>query len=126
VVHRAPFFERWMTLSVIGASFGLPGAVQVRATRAGPGRAVTGGGGPGSLEVKVAVTDRAALMPTVQIVPAVDRQSPDQPPNVDVLVATAARVTVEPTSKLAEHVTPQEMRDGVDVTVPGQHRLWRR
>jgi hypothetical protein len=47
------------------------------------------------LDLNVAVTDRSALIPTVQVVP-VPEHAPLQPVNVEPLVATAVSVTLVP------------------------------
>src|SRR5438445_10861716 len=67
--------------------------------------------------VKVAVTDRAALMLTVQVVPEAASQ-PLQPVNVDPVAGVAVRVTTVPLSKAAEQVAPQLSPAGAEVTVP--------
>src|SRR5205807_7562204 len=67
--------------------------------------------------VKVAVTDLAALMLTVQVVPEAASQ-PLQPVNVDPVAGVAVRVTTVPLSKAAEQVAPQLIPAGSEVTVP--------
>src|SRR5207302_1723940 len=66
---------------------------------------------------KLAVTDRAALMVTVQVVPEAASQ-PLQPVNVDPVAGVAVRVTTVPLSKAAEQVAPQLIPAGSEVTVP--------
>jgi hypothetical protein len=48
----------------------------------------------------------------------VPEQPPDQPVNVDPGAATAVSVTEAPSSNCAEHVEPQSIPDGTEVTVP--------
>ena len=67
--------------------------------------------------LNVAVTERAAVIDTVQLV-AVPLQEPPQPPNVEPLAAAAMSVTDVPLLKFALQVLPQLMPDGDDVTVP--------
>ena len=67
--------------------------------------------------LNVAVTDRAWLMETVQVAPLLPVQ-PLQLPKVEPLAGDAVRVTVEVLEKLALHVVPQLMPDGLEVTVP--------
>jgi hypothetical protein len=69
------------------------------------------------LALNVAVTLRAALMVRVQVSP-VPVQSPDQPMNVEPAAAAAVRVISSPGSKTAEHVAPQSMPTGAEVTLP--------
>jgi hypothetical protein len=70
-----------------------------------------------TVELKVAVTDCAALIVTLQVL-IVPLQAPDHPPKLAPLLATAFSVTVDPAVKLAEQLVPQEIPAGVDVTVP--------
>lgn len=69
------------------------------------------GGGP-----KFATTDLAADIVTAQA--PVPLQAPDHPRNADPDPGTAARLTVVPKPKLAEHVVPQLIPAGKLVTVP--------
>src|SRR5258707_4449456 len=72
---------------------------------------------PTGVRLKVAVTEVAALMVTVQ--PPVPLQPPpDHPAKKDPEVAAAESITTVPELKLATHVDPQEMLPGDDVTVP--------
>jgi hypothetical protein len=70
----------------------------------------------GGLELKVALTDFAASMVTLQA--PVPLQAPLQPANVEPESGTAVKLTTVPLAKLAEHVVPQEIPEGVLVTVP--------
>jgi hypothetical protein len=67
--------------------------------------------------VNVAVTDVAAFTVTTQV-PVPVQPPPDQPVNVDPAVAAAVSVTAVPVVYGAEHVAPQLMPAGADVTVP--------
>src|SRR6187455_398805 len=67
--------------------------------------------------LNVAVTERAAVIDTVQLVD-VTLHAPPQPPNVEPLAAAAMSVTDVPLLKFALQVLPQLMPDGDDVTVP--------
>jgi len=69
------------------------------------------------LLLNVALTERAALIVTVQVV-AVPLHEPPQPPNVEPLAAAAVSVTEVPLLKFALQVLPQLMPVGDDVTVP--------
>jgi hypothetical protein len=66
--------------------------------------------------VNVAVTAWSALIVTLHV--DVPEQSPDQPPNDEPPAAFAFSVTAVPVANVAEHVVPQSMPAGVDVTVP--------
>jgi hypothetical protein len=66
--------------------------------------------------VNVAVTDRAALMVTLQA--EVPLHAPLQPVNDEPMAGTADSVTSVPEPKLALQVDPQLMPAGEDVTVP--------
>jgi hypothetical protein len=65
---------------------------------------------------KLAVTDLAASMVTVQV--PVPLHAPDHPANVDVPSGLAVNVTSVPAARLAAHVLPQEIPAGDEVTVP--------
>jgi hypothetical protein len=66
--------------------------------------------------LNVAVTERAAVMDTVQL--PVPEHAPLQPANVEPLAGAAVRVTDVALAKFALHVPPQLMPEGDDVTVP--------
>ena len=70
----------------------------------------------GGLELKVALTDFAASMVTLQA--PVPLQAPLQPANVEPESGVAVKLTTVPFAKFAEHVVPQEIPEGVLVTVP--------
>ena len=67
-------------------------------------------------DVKVAPTDLAAVIATMQV--PVPEHAPDQPEKVFPLLAAAVRVTDVPELKLAEHVEPQLIKPSLLVTVP--------
>src|SRR5437879_3765347 len=67
--------------------------------------------------LKVTVTDFAALMVTVQVVPETVSH-PLQPLNVDALAGLAVRITLVPLSKVAVQVLGQLMNASLEVTVP--------
>jgi hypothetical protein len=67
-------------------------------------------------DVKVAPTDLAAVIATMQV--PVPEHAPDQPEKVFPLLAEAVRVTDVPELKLAEHVEPQLIMPSLLVTVP--------
>jgi hypothetical protein len=71
--------------------------------------------GPG-FAVKFALTDFAASMVTLHA--PVPLQAPLQPANVEPVSGAAVKLTTVPLAKLAEHVAPQEIPEGVLVTVP--------
>jgi len=66
--------------------------------------------------LKVAVTERAAVIDVVQV--PVPVQAPLQPANVEPLAAAAVRVTDVPLEKFAPQVVPQLIPAGDEVTVP--------
>ncbi len=68
------------------------------------------------VSAKVAVTDCAALIVTLQA--AVPEHAPDQPVNFEPAEAVAVNVTDAPYVKACEHAVPQEMPLGLDETVP--------
>ena len=74
----------------------------------------------GGLELKVALTDFAESMVTLQA--PVPLQAPLQPANVEPESGAAVKLTTVPLAKLAEHVVPQEIPEGVLVTVPVPYR----
>src|SRR5262245_16968694 len=65
---------------------------------------------------KVAATDRAALMVTLQA--AAPEQAPDQPLKTDRAVAAAVSVNTVPYLKACAHVVPQVIPTGFEVTAP--------
>jgi hypothetical protein len=69
-----------------------------------------------AVALKVAVTEVAAFMVTVH--PAIPLHAPLQPVKLDVASGMAVRVTTVPASKAAEHVAPQLMPAGLELTVP--------
>src|SRR5262245_5370867 len=73
-------------------------------------------GPPTTVVLNVAVTDRAAVIDSVHV--PVPVHAPLHPANVEPLAALAVSVTVAPLAKLALHVLPQLMPEGVEVTVP--------
>jgi hypothetical protein len=68
------------------------------------------------VELKVALTDCAEFIVTLQA--PVPLQAPPQPANVEPESGVATKLTTVPLAKLAEHVVPQEIPEGVLVTVP--------
>ena len=70
----------------------------------------------GGLELKFALTDFAASMVTLHA--PVPLQAPLQPAKVEPESGVAVKLTTVPLAKFAEHVVPQEIPDGVLVTVP--------
>jgi len=66
--------------------------------------------------VKVAVTDLAAAIETVQA--PVPEHAPVQPVKIESEVGVAASETEVPALKFSTQVLPQDMPAGVDVTVP--------
>jgi hypothetical protein len=69
-----------------------------------------------TVELKVALTDCAEFIVTLQA--PVPLQAPPQPANVEPESGVAAKLTTVPLAKLAEHVVPQEIPEGVLVTAP--------
>lgn len=69
-----------------------------------------------ALGAKVAVTQRASVIETVQR--PVPEHARDQPVKVDPAAALAVRVTLVPEMKVVRHVEPQLIPDGDDDTVP--------
>jgi hypothetical protein len=67
--------------------------------------------------VNVAVTDCAPLIVT-EHVPVPEQPPPDHPAKVDPAAGAAVNVTTVPSVKLAEHVDPQLIPEGLEVTVP--------
>jgi len=67
--------------------------------------------------VNVAVTLVAAVIDTVHV-PVPEQPPPDQPLNVEPTPGVAARTTLVPELYDAEHVAPQLIPAGFDVTVP--------
>jgi hypothetical protein len=66
---------------------------------------------------KVAVTDRAAVMLTVHVVPETVLQ-PVQPVSTEPEAAAAVRVTVVPVTYDSVQSVPQLMPAGLELTVP--------
>lgn len=62
------------------------------------------------------MTEAAAVRVTAHV--AVPLQAPDQPANVEPVPAVAVSVTDVPMPKLALHVVPQLIPEGLLVTVP--------
>jgi hypothetical protein len=71
---------------------------------------------PNWITLKLADTDSAVSMVTVQ--GPFPLHAPDQPVNVDVPPGAAVSVTTVPLAKLKEHVGPQLIPEGDEVTVP--------
>src|SRR3989441_2176290 len=73
---------------------------------------------PGKAGRNVALTDRAAVIGTVQsaVVPA---HAPLQPENVAAAAVRAVSVTVAPGTNAAAHVAPQPIPAGLLLTLPG-------
>jgi hypothetical protein len=70
----------------------------------------------GGFELKVALTDFAASMVTLQV--PVPLHAPLQPANVEPESGAAVKLTTVPLEKFDKHVVPQEIPEGVLVTVP--------
>jgi hypothetical protein len=68
------------------------------------------------VELKVALTEFAASMVTLHA--PVPLQAPPQPANVEPGSGAAVKLTTVPLAKLAEHVVPQEIPEGVLVSAP--------
>jgi hypothetical protein len=66
--------------------------------------------------LNIAVTDVLAAMVTAHV--PVPLQAPDQPANVEPVLAVAVSVTAVPLAKLALHVVPQLMPAGELAIVP--------
>jgi hypothetical protein len=66
---------------------------------------------------KVAVTAWAALIVT-EHVPVPEHPAPDQPLNDEPVAGLAVNVTTVPLLKVVEHVAPQLIPAGLEVTVP--------
>lgn len=71
-----------------------------------------------SREAKVAVTVFAASIATVQVVAVTGVQFTDQPRKTEPDAGVAVSVTLVPTANDLEHVLPQEIPVGFEVTVP--------
>jgi hypothetical protein len=69
------------------------------------------------LTLNVAVTDCAALIVT-EHVPVPEQPPPDHPAKLDPDAGDAVNVTTVPLLKVAEHVAPQLIPEGLEVTVP--------
>jgi hypothetical protein len=66
-------------------------------------------------KLKFAVHD---LLPVIVTDPSTQSESPNHPENLDPTAATGVRVTTCPLLKLATHVPPQLIPEGLEVTVP--------
>ena len=66
--------------------------------------------------MNVAVTEVLAAIITVHV--PVPPHAPDHPPNVESALGVAVRVTDVPLAKVAVHVCPQLMLEGLLVIVP--------
>jgi hypothetical protein len=73
-------------------------------------------GGGGALAVNVAVTEVSLVKVTLHV--PIPLQAPDQPANVEVAFGAAVSVTIVPLAKLALHVVPQLIPEGLLVTFP--------
>jgi hypothetical protein len=71
----------------------------------------------GVFKVKVAVTERAASIVTTQV-PVPEQPAPDQAVKSELTVGVAVRVTTAPSPKAVEHVAPQSIPAGLEVTEP--------
>jgi len=68
-------------------------------------------------KVKVAVTEVAAVIETTHV-PVPEHPPPDQPVNVEPVEGVAVRVTEVPKVKVVEHVAPQVIPAGLELTEP--------
>lgn len=68
--------------------------------------------------LKVAFTVAAPVMVTEQVALLEPEHAPPQPAKVEPALGTAVRVTTVPLGKVSEHLAPQSMRPGADVTTP--------
>jgi hypothetical protein len=68
--------------------------------------------------VNAAVTNCAALIVTVHVVPVPLQPPPPQPANVEPLLGVSVSVTAVPAAKLFEHVPPQSDPPGEPLTLP--------
>ena len=69
-----------------------------------------------AITLKVALTDCAALMVTVQV--PKPEHAPDQPAKTDARSVETDKVTIVPVAKFAAQVAPQLIPAGLEVTVP--------
>ena len=68
--------------------------------------------------LNVALTDNASVIDTVQVESVPEHATPDQPANTEPEAGDSVNVTTVPCANDAEHVVPQLIPDGLDVTVP--------
>jgi hypothetical protein len=80
------------------------------------GNPVGVGGGGVCVREKDAVTDVLALSVTKQ--EPVPKHAPDQPAKEEPVAGEAVRVTAVPCVRETEHVVPQEIPEGLEVTLP--------
>jgi len=71
----------------------------------------------GTLRVNWAVTEVAAVIDTTHV-PVPEHPPPDQPVNVEPVEGVAVRVTEVPKVKVVEHVAPQVIPAGLELTEP--------